>query len=444
MIKQKHQQLFDILVLQLNSGRWKKGERLPSIRELAQEYNVSINVAAKAVDLLKNAGLVSVRVGDGVFSQVQEVAEKQDIRYSGYRIFGHYASAKHLRVLVEDTNDLQLLFWNKFFKHVTEKYRDIELEISYGTSKQKDFDIAFGALGFLLAHGFSPDNSLSAAEQEIFSPGIYRDLPLDPENCRMGEHRNYFPYGFVSNVLISQRELPPPREQESILEYVERLAAENLAKPVSYNLCSGLEFLTNAGVFFSDPDKGTFSMPDQELLKNVFERTSKLYHAGHIKWQHGEIRDSIIPADITEISQAHVGLLKEDFEVYPSPPGKSFSPTLYLAAISARTLFPEECFRLLANLLSADFQNKAEAERIFHAIRPMTKNNVITNFLDQIPPVLNNSQNSGLSHILQYFVTWEFFHYINGKCDFAPQRLEAKIRWYLDHAQAGKSTDILS
>ena len=113
LIKQKHQQLFDILVQQLNSGRWKKGERLPSIRELAQEYNVSINVAAKAVELLKNAGLVSVKVGDGVFSLVQELSDKQEVRYSGNRIFGHYASAKHLRVLVEDSTNIQLLFWNR-------------------------------------------------------------------------------------------------------------------------------------------------------------------------------------------------------------------------------------------------------------------------------------------------------------------------------------------
>ena len=133
MIKQKHQQLFDILVLQLNSGRWKRGERLPSVRELAQEYNVSINVVAKAVELLKNAGLVSVKVGDGVFSQVRESADKQEVRYSADRIFGSYASAKRLKVLVEDSNNIQLLFWNRFFKSVTDKYRDIELDFSAGS-----------------------------------------------------------------------------------------------------------------------------------------------------------------------------------------------------------------------------------------------------------------------------------------------------------------------
>ena len=120
MIKQKHQQLFDILALQLHSGRWKKGDRLPSVREFAQEYHVSINVVSKAIELLRNAGFVSVKTGDGVFSLTQPTGDKQDVRYSGNRIFGHYASAKHLRVLVEDSTNLQLLFWNRFFKSVTD------------------------------------------------------------------------------------------------------------------------------------------------------------------------------------------------------------------------------------------------------------------------------------------------------------------------------------
>ena len=106
MIKQKHQQLFDILMLQFRSGRWKKGEKLPSFRDLAQEYGVSINVVSKAIELLKEAGIVSVRVGDGVFSTAPSEMIKQEVRYSGNRIFGQYASAKvHRSVKAEKLCD---------------------------------------------------------------------------------------------------------------------------------------------------------------------------------------------------------------------------------------------------------------------------------------------------------------------------------------------------
>lgn len=435
MIKQKHQQLFDILALQLRSGRWKKGDRLPSVRELAHEYHVSINVVSKAVVLLKNAGFVSVRTGDGVFSQTQPTGDKQDVRYSGNRIFGHYASAKHLRVLVEDTTDLQLLFWNKFFKHVTEFYRDIELEINYGQTDQKDFDIAFGGLIFLLNHGFSPEKSLSTKEQELFAPGIYHDILFTPENCRMGQHRNYFPYGYISKELVSAVALPSPVENESVLEYIERLAARTQDPPVCYSILSGLEYLSNAGIFFSDPDNGDFMMPDTELLKNVFERTATLFRAGHLQWQHGEIRDDSLPAKITEIPQFKKGVINENLYVYPIPPGKQFAPVTYLGAVSADTLFPEECFRVIATLLSKEIQAKAEEENIFNAIRTAAKNSDIIKHKEHIPAVICNSQNAGMGNILQYFVTWELFHYINGKCDFNAQRLEAKIRWFLEHSK---------
>ena len=435
MIKQKHQQLFDILALQLHSGRWKKGDRLPSVREFAQEYHVSINVVSKAIELLRNAGLVSVKTGDGVFSLTQPTGDKQDVRYSGNRIFGHYASAKHLRVLVEDSTNLQLLFWNRFFKSVTDNYRDIELEITYGQTDQKDFDIAFGGLIFLLNHGFSPEKSLSTKEQELFAPGIYQDILLTPENCRMGEHRNFFPYGYTLKELISTVPLPPPVEKESVLEYIERLAARSQDSPVSYSILSGLEYLSNAGIYFCDPDNGNFMMPDPELLKNVFERTATLFRAGHLLWQHGEIRDESLPAKITEIPQLKKGLADNNFYEYPLPPGKQFAPVTYLAAVSANTLFPEECFRVITGLLTKEFQAKAEEERIFNAIRPAAKNSDIIKHQEHIPGVICNSQNAGLGNILQYFVTWELFHYINGKCNFNAQRLEAKIRWFLEHSK---------
>ena len=87
---------------------------------------------------------------------------------------------------------------------------------------------------------------------------------------------------------------------------------------------------------------------------------------------------------------------------------------------------------MLSCLLTREFQLRAENEKIFNAIIPVGKNCDINNHLNDIPHVICNSQNAGLSGVLQYFVTWELFHYLNGVCDFNPQRLEAKIRWYLE------------
>ena len=176
-------------------------------------------------------------------------------------------------------------------------------------------------------------------------------------------------------------------------------------------------------------------MPDTDVLKNVFERTATLYRAGHLLWNHGEIRDDFRSAEIAEVPQCKKGLIKGNLSAYPVPPGKCFAPVTYLAAISADTLFPEECFRVLANLLSKEFQLRAENERIFNAVRPADKNSGISKYLSVVPPVICNSQNAGLGNILQYFVTWELFHYVTGKCSFNAQRLEAKIRWFLEHAK---------
>ena len=66
MIKHKHQQLYDLLSEELRRGTWPCNEKLPNLKELAARYNVSINVASKAVELLKEAHLVRVKVGDGI------------------------------------------------------------------------------------------------------------------------------------------------------------------------------------------------------------------------------------------------------------------------------------------------------------------------------------------------------------------------------------------
>jgi GntR family transcriptional regulator len=51
----------------IQAGEWLPGEQLPSVRAIADHYDVSPNTARRAVELLKDAGLVTVEPGWGVF-----------------------------------------------------------------------------------------------------------------------------------------------------------------------------------------------------------------------------------------------------------------------------------------------------------------------------------------------------------------------------------------
>ena len=137
MIKHKHQQLYDLLSEELRRGTWPCNEKLPNLKELAARYNVSINVASKAVELLKEAHLVSVKVGDGIYSETSGQAELVDFKYSGERLFGQYAGAKTLRILMQDNTEFQLTFWNGVFDAITLENPDIELQVSYNMAENK-------------------------------------------------------------------------------------------------------------------------------------------------------------------------------------------------------------------------------------------------------------------------------------------------------------------
>jgi DNA-binding GntR family transcriptional regulator len=51
----------------IDAGEWLPGEQLPTVRELAGEYDVSIATIRKAVALLRNQGLLTVQPGWGIF-----------------------------------------------------------------------------------------------------------------------------------------------------------------------------------------------------------------------------------------------------------------------------------------------------------------------------------------------------------------------------------------
>ncbi len=63
----KGKQLYAILKRDIEEGKYKKGEKLPSIRVLAQQYTLSKNTVNAVVGLLVNEGLAVVRDGRGTY-----------------------------------------------------------------------------------------------------------------------------------------------------------------------------------------------------------------------------------------------------------------------------------------------------------------------------------------------------------------------------------------
>src|ERR671915_327313 len=69
----KYQQVYAALLKEIHSGRWKRGERLPSEAELVHTYGASRITVGRAVRELQAAGLVERRAGSGTYVKVPQV-----------------------------------------------------------------------------------------------------------------------------------------------------------------------------------------------------------------------------------------------------------------------------------------------------------------------------------------------------------------------------------
>ena len=61
-----YMQLMNILRARIQSGELKEG-RIPTVRQLAREYQVSANTALRAYEGLRQEGLIAGAVGRGTF-----------------------------------------------------------------------------------------------------------------------------------------------------------------------------------------------------------------------------------------------------------------------------------------------------------------------------------------------------------------------------------------
>jgi len=74
----KHQQVFATLLLEIQDGRWKEGERLPSEAQLVERFGHSRITVGRALRDLQAAGLISRRAGAGSFVS----RPRETVRYS--------------------------------------------------------------------------------------------------------------------------------------------------------------------------------------------------------------------------------------------------------------------------------------------------------------------------------------------------------------------------
>ena len=69
----KHRQVFEHVLADIESGRLKDGERLPSEAELVQQFGASRPTVARALRDLQNLGLVERKVGSGTYVRKTQI-----------------------------------------------------------------------------------------------------------------------------------------------------------------------------------------------------------------------------------------------------------------------------------------------------------------------------------------------------------------------------------
>lgn len=77
-----YQQIADCFKNDILAGKYKQGEYLPSIRELARELKISVITTMKAYEILLNEGLVTSVQGRGYYvnEQDSEMLKEQHLR----------------------------------------------------------------------------------------------------------------------------------------------------------------------------------------------------------------------------------------------------------------------------------------------------------------------------------------------------------------------------
>lgn len=92
-----YSQLVEIIQLQIISGRYKAGDKLPSVRELAAEASVNPNTMQKALaELERNALIITQRTSGRIVTEDTELIQKTQSTLADEYIKNFFNAMKEL------------------------------------------------------------------------------------------------------------------------------------------------------------------------------------------------------------------------------------------------------------------------------------------------------------------------------------------------------------
>ncbi len=92
-----YSQLVEIIQIQIISGKYKAGDRLPSVRELAAEASVNPNTMQKALaELERNALIITQRTSGRIVTEDTELIQKTQTNLASEYIKNFFRTMKEL------------------------------------------------------------------------------------------------------------------------------------------------------------------------------------------------------------------------------------------------------------------------------------------------------------------------------------------------------------
>ncbi|MCI8846554.1 MAG: GntR family transcriptional regulator [Lachnospiraceae bacterium] len=98
-----YSQLVEIIQIQITAGKYKAGDRLPSVRELAAEASVNPNTMQKALaELERNALIITQRTSGRIVTEDTELIQKTQANLADKYIENFFRAMKELGYSAED------------------------------------------------------------------------------------------------------------------------------------------------------------------------------------------------------------------------------------------------------------------------------------------------------------------------------------------------------
>ena len=103
-------QIGDYICEQILLGRWKEGDRIPSVRELGVDLQVNPNTVMRTFDFLQNNDIIFNKRGVGYF--VAEQANEKIIKYRRNQFMDHELPVffKNITLLNMNFDDLKVQY----------------------------------------------------------------------------------------------------------------------------------------------------------------------------------------------------------------------------------------------------------------------------------------------------------------------------------------------